>query len=218
MIPASGVSGTVQTSAHDGCRFEDRNISTRQAAVAHHESSGGQGSDTAPHEIGLWFCAHVVRFLTRVCLHTQRKRALGAKQAQSKARRDVPTSYFPCTQLTSNTRFIVPNSFGTHLGQPRYSCSQPGSQHHCPSIPNLYLWCPGESGSVPVHSPVGAWRCSGTASGLQSLKVPATNTAFALGAWQENSTGCRSVSCMSCLRGCCSLSCLSCTSPSVPAR
>src|ERR1022692_1327166 len=52
-IPGRGVSGAVQASAHDGRRFEDRNIFARQAAVADHEGGGGQGSDAATDEIGL---------------------------------------------------------------------------------------------------------------------------------------------------------------------
>ena len=39
---------------------------------------------------------------------------------------------------TSTTRFMVPNGFGTHSGQPAAGSSHPGSQHHPPSTTNLY--------------------------------------------------------------------------------
>jgi hypothetical protein len=52
-VPAGSVPGGVQAAAHDGRRFEDRNIPTGQAAIADHEGGGGQGTDAATDQIGL---------------------------------------------------------------------------------------------------------------------------------------------------------------------
>ena len=52
-IPARGVPGAVEASAHDGRRFENRNVSAGQAAIADHEGGGGQRADAAADKIGL---------------------------------------------------------------------------------------------------------------------------------------------------------------------
>jgi HPt (histidine-containing phosphotransfer) domain-containing protein len=52
-IAGGSVSGAVQASPQYAGRFEDRNISAGQVAVADHEGGGGKRSDATTHQIGL---------------------------------------------------------------------------------------------------------------------------------------------------------------------
>lgn len=88
--------------------------------------------------------------------------------------------------VTPSTRFIVPNALQTQPPRPSYIPSGPGSQHHLPSIMNLYSYRPGARAREVLHVPSGS-RASGLASTRQSLNVPATDTVFASGAYMRNS-------------------------------